>query len=658
MKEYLRYIMKNVTINSLLFLLILSVIAAGIFKDYVNGFVTLVLLPEVQVKAVLSSNEGVEIKTDDVSISTQEKIFGSVKRQIVWQELSSGEYEASFKMIASPTEYIYVPTNSGMTEIRYAVGNNEEVLQRFTETEVNAGFVKIYPFAESYSKVVCQMVIYCVLSAAMFLFALWCHVLLQKGHMFTKILATEYSRERLWFVAVWALLYMIVIIEYKFNIGLPHYIPDNALGDQGGYWATYIFKHGFIDFEHCSKLASFRGYTCYLFSTIARMIGNHTGVDSVVIYLLFPTFFFSWLLTIVLPQLFAYATNKKVVLLQVISSIIIIIYFWNAYLTAVLSDFYSIVSLIAAITYTIAAIRKKKLGNAIVAGLSLGLAINLRVQYYYAVIFIVVVKLTIFIYHKIKKEQIAVFVHTFRGRIRKTYKYIIAICLGFLLISWPQGVINYKAGHIGIIPYDSEYAYANHPTVWAQWNIFLEHGMVLWPRFIGDDQLATMKTQLYSEKAQTLNVPQALDVYANSPIETIVCFVKKMVTGLDIKSNINYPDYINWRNTSGLAFSFVNYLIISIGIYTFARYKKISKDERQMISLFFIGTIVPMMVGHCEWRFFLAAYMIFYFMFSYHFMGEIFINGEQYKQFCNEKYLQFIVFAEIFAFTFSLTLWA
>lgn len=669
LKKMIIDIKKNTVINEQIFLLLLSIIFVGIFKDYVNGIVTCVLLPEARVEIMLPAKVEIEVRTDDVTKDIQEKIFGSQKHEVTWDGNENEGFVAICNFAQDPAEYVFIPYFEGLKEVSYSIDGKNFINHIVTEGESSTGGVKIYPFSTSIHKVVFQLIIYALLIVLFFLLFLQLHILLKKRTVFSRFFTLVYKKDKLWLVGTWALLYIVAVIEYKFNIGLPHYIPDNAIGDQKWYWERYILRSCRIDFEYCAKmLLSFRGYTTCLFSSFSRMIGNHTGIDPVMIYLLFPSFFFSWLATVIMPRLYVYAMKKPVRTCSVIAFTIITVFYWNPYLTAVLMDYYSVTLFFASIAYFILAMKDNKIWAAMLTGISFGVMVNMRVQYFYAMIVIGVGCAAVYLYKNLSNcvgasespKDI------FTGILKKIIKLITSrlgcfawILIAFLLVSLPQGIINYKqTKHIGLLPYDYNQAMGEYSISNVQFNFFLSNGMYFFPYFYADDQLATMKTQIYADRRQELEIVQCLDVYANSPIETIICFIKKIITILDVKSNIQYPDIINWRATSGLAFSFVNYLILAIGLYIFFCYKKITKRERIVSVFILIGNLPTVLVGHCEWRYAFPLYMLLYFAMSFHYVGEVIGDNDNYKTVCNWRFFRFLVVAELIGFLISLTIWA
>lgn len=290
-------------------------------------------------------------------------------------------------------------------------------------------------------------------------------------------------------------------------------MPDNATGDQGGYWATYIFKDGLLDFDYLATLAAFRGYMSYLFTSMARFMGHHLRMDAVKLYLLFPTFAFSWLTTWVLPQLYQLATKRKPRLCQILLSVCMAAYFWNIYLIGALGDFYCIAMFFGFLFYLIKTVQEKKLRYAVWTGLLFGMMTNWRVAYWYELLIMLTVYIIIRLFERPKsKVWIPGYLKCIAIRMKTYVMHLIVAITCFLIIAAPQGIINYKAGRIGLLPYDSPHAYGGYPVTWSGWNTFLSHGMVLWPQFVGDDQLMTMKSQLYADRWQELYPQQAMDV--------------------------------------------------------------------------------------------------------------------------------------------------
>ena len=216
-------------------------------------------------------------------------------------------------------------------------------------------------------------------------------------------------------------------------------------------------------------------------------------------------------------------------------------------------------------------------------------------------------------------------------------------------------MVNYKNDYYGLFTHDSETAYGGHPVSWSMWNTFFTHGMILWPKFIGDNQTASMKNQLYESRSELLHPAQAMDIYAESPVETVVTLVKKTFAMFDYKSNVNYGKEITWRETKGLMFSLFNYMLLLMGLFVLVKHRKNIPSHMQIISwLIFASSVVLSLAGHVEQRGSMAFCAILYMVTTYIFGGELITDKDQYKEICDNGFWNFIVIGEILCFTLSI----
>lgn len=653
--SFFQKIKKDTSVKTIIFLFLLSLFSVSLFKDVVNKVIVYVLLPKEQVAVYLDAPAELTLRTDVLHTRLSAKVD-----HLLLEEKTSDGYRAVFQMTRLPEQHVYVPLTDEMESVEYAVNDGPRISHTFTEEEKGAGFYKLYPFADSYLNVILSMALYFALGLICFIILLLIHLRLQERKLFRAgFWEKEYSKPYRWFLIVWLAIYALGMCQYIFHIGTPHYLPDNALGDQVGYWNRYILKHFFFDFEQV--FATFHGYFMFLIPSLAKGIGKALSVDPVKVYLLFPSMAFSWIITLGMPRLYSYAAGKKAKLVSVLLFGAIFVFYWDAYVIGVLTDVFAAAFFFAFLTYTIKVWREGSLLFAALWGISAACMINIRLNYLYAVEILAVALIIGKVIQKRKERKSLPGENVGHAQSAALWKKripcVLIAVLFFLLVSAPQVIYNYKRGHIGLFPYDSPEAYGGHPVIWSGWNTFLCYGMVLWPQFISDDQLATMKAQLYSDRFETLHPAQAMDVYANSPIETVICLFKKTFTILDTKSNINYGEVIYWRQTPGMLYSFFNYLILLTAFYVLIRYA-LSKKERIAIWLLFLGTFVPQLMAHCEWRNGLTFYLLLYALFSYHFVGEILAEKGKYRDFCRGHFYQFIAFGQLFCFGLSMTLWA
>ena len=648
---------KDTSFKTAVYIFLLALFIVSLFKNPVNRLIVYKLLPKEEVSIILDQPAELSLKSDDVRIT----LPVSVDKLLYETETEDGKYRAVFQMTRVPEQYILVGITEEIDSVSFRIGDNPEEEHTFTEEEKNTGTYKVFPFADSYLKLALSLMIYFGAGITAFCILLVIHVRLQERKLLgAKIWEAEYKHPYIWFFAVWAIIFGIGMWQYVFQVGTPHYIPDNALGDQSRYWNTYIFDGFFFDFN--VDFPVYLGYSIFLPATLAKGFAHLTGLDPVKVYLLFPSFAISLLITLTAPRLYHYASNRPVRTISVVFFGLIVVYFWNSYVIGVLTDMYAAVLFLSVIACFVKIKRKKSILFSLLLGFAAGLMINIRLNYLYAIVFAALAILISRLYlafHKHKAEEQETLQMNRKVKTdRKTAACVLLAVCAFLIVCIPQVVYNYKRGHLGLFPYDSATAYGGYPVIWSGWNTFLSRGMVLWPRFISDDQIISMKTQLYSDRLQVIHPAQAMDVYANSPIETVIVLFKKAFTIMDIKSNINYADRIDWRETSGMMFSFFNYLILLTGGYCLINDRSIPSKAKRVILLVFLGTFVPQLVAHCEWRNGLVMYLILYIAFAYDFVGSILADKGRYAEMCRDGFFRFLAFGELLCFGISMTLWA
>ena len=552
---------------------------------------------------------------------------------------------------------IDLPEDCERIEYEYNEKKREHIL---SDKEKEAGIYKLYPFESSTLKLILTIIFYFSFSLFITVLFIIIHIVLSEGKLTIRLWKKEYSRPFVYFILIWIILYLIGLFQYVYHFELTYYLPDHAIGDQKDYWETYIFKNGFFNFD-VKMTYTFRGYTNYLLSSISKVIGRTIGADPVKVYLVFPSLTISWLITIIIPKLYEFFNHKSPRALSVVLFGAIFVYYWKACITSLTTDIYNNVLFFATIVYAVDYYRKQSIISAIVSGISLGIMTNMHFNFLVSMI-VLVTGYSLVMLIKQGKEGKGKTLKNYLSSIAHvcTKKRIIglfaaAIC--FFIICIPQAIYNSRAGHKGLIPYDTPDSYGGHAVMWEAWNVSLRDGLIQYPRYINDDQMLSIKTQLY-EKNELLNPVQAMDVYANSPIETALVICKKILTVFDYKTNIGYETEIPWRETKGLIFSFFNYIILLSGLFVLLKEKGINSKERIFAWITFVSFIVLRLSGHMEWRISMGFYVILCLLFSYHFIGEIISVKEKYKALCEAGLYKFIAFGILLCMGISMTLWA
>ena len=644
------------TIGNFVFLGLLAFLFVGCFKDTVNSVIVNRLLPKEVVSFSVPGYTDMRIRTGDVRVglSSDNKMISSSE--------ADGAYYAEFLVTQVPEQYIMINVSEEISEIDYRIGNVQKHYSATAE-EKAAGFCKIYPFADSMKKILYSILIYLSGMCLVWCWLIMLHNYLRREGCTGRVFAKEYRKPIIFFAIVFGAVFSIATIQYVFNIDLPAYMPDNAIGDQGGYWGTYIFKDGFFDFEVLAAQAPFRGYTNFFLSSISKVIGARLSIDPVKVYLIFPALAFAWFLAIILPKFYEFFMGRKPKYVTVVAFAVVFTYFYRAWITMCTMDFYTMTLFFAAIVYAIQAYRKESVLDAAIAGLSLSLMINMHYNFGVYMIVIVILYPVCILFKKIfSSEKVAA--KDLFGTIKKAFskRRIIALIVAavcFLIVCIPQTVVNYKNDYYGLFTHDSEDAYNGHPVSWSMWNAFFTHGMILWPVFIGDDQTASMKTQLYENKGEMLHPAQAMDLYAESPVETVATLVKKTFAMFDYKSNVNYGSEITWRETKGLLFSFFNYFLLLAGLFVLIKTRKRIPWHMQVMCWLIFATSVAMnLASHVEQRSSMPFCVILYMAATYIFAGEVVTDKNHYQELCDKGFWRFIVIGEALCFTLSMALWA
>lgn len=633
--------MKKLKQQEIFYILLFSILITCLFKDGVNAL-TMLFIPEKNVIVTAKENDCITILQEDspnglfskcreAASDSSWTYFEGVKGES-WTSLSSNMEGAFFSFSAKsvPNTYIsfLVNGNGGKASIEVSGGVCQEI---DTYSEEPRGQIKrVYPFENSYIKLGLQFFIYsilfCAVAAGMLALN---HLLKTKGLCVSGFfIRTVRIYDIFW---IWILLYSIAIFHYKI-IGIPNYLQ---IGDENFYWNTLLLQNGKLEITYLASLFSPRGYWCYLFQTIARYTGTFLHMDPVLIWLLFPSSFISWFAVIILPVFLKVIGKREARIIEMASFLLIFLISWFWLLTSVTSDLFGVVTLFASILYMLRYCQERRVRFAVFAGINGAVSCSFRVAYVYGIFAFLI--LSIYLISKIKGA----------------WKGFLAGIGVFIFMCTLQFVINAERGHLGFLPYDHGQAWYGRPVITWSADYALTTGNIAYPILATDDQMNTMKQALYHTDSP-LNMTQLLDVFADSPIESIMLIFKKLIIGFDIKTNVAYPDTVNWRGSLGMAFSFFNYWVLLSGFYMMFSKENITFMEKGVAIILFLSIVLPETFMKIEWRYVITGYIILYYMFSYHFIGEIILNKEKYKKLAEgNTYFPFIVFSVLILFSFS-----
>ena len=563
----------------------------------------------------------------------------------------------SFSVPVSPNSYImfWKNINSGSVLIESDGHTNQLDLKSGVE---GGELMKVYPFQNSILPVMVRVVVYFVLCALAFAVLIMTYIQLayRKRHM--SFLCSDAK----WFYIfpIWIALYIFAVMQYK--AGIPNFLE---FGDQVYYWRESLLHAGSWSTEYLAQaLLSFRGYLCNFFPTVAQVAGQYIHVDPVHIYFIFTSGAIAWLVTFVLPGLYKLLTGKTATLHQVTMSLLIYLFFWNGTLTAVLADLFGATAFLSGILFAFRLAKERKIRFACLTGFFWAAACNFRTAYQYGIYVLLAFALLWGLIMMVRRRKANKTYGENEGK--KVYVNALACVAAtvsvFLLVSFPQLQINMSRGHAGFLPYDYAGAWpiATPTQSLLEWsaNHSLDTAYTGYPYMVSDAQMLTMEREAgYQETAGALTIQQILEVYANSPLDSLTYVIKKMFLAFDAKTSVSYPEGVHWRESSGFVYSLLNYFVLGSALYVLFCGKSVKKGERMLAGLLFVGLVLPQMFVHVEWRYFLASYILLYFFFVYHFVGELsaILAKEQTE---GLGYLPYICIVLCAAFTISLTIHA
>lgn len=654
------------SVKEFICIFLFALMISCLFKDGVNGLVEK-LLPESEVTVTTENKKHSAAKGTKVQLLFDGKggnLFEACKKAArkkdwvyvegvygeSWTSLTSNSEGSTFTFNVKRTPNAYIQFSIIKAGGAVSVETSKEKQLIDTSSASNgqeAGEIKVYPFKDSHLKLFLQFFIYFILFVAILVLLLSANFYLKNNIIhIPQFLKREVRIGDIFWI--WLLLYFMAIINYKV-IGIPNYLQ---IGDELSYWNSPLLHNGEINLKYLAGAFSFRGYWCYVFPAIAKGIGSILHVDSIIVYLIFPSIFISVLSAFILPNLKKILCDKSAMVLETVCFLLVFLYSWTFCLTSVLMDLFGLVTLFACILFLLSYYKKEKFVHASVAGIMGAMSCSFRLANIYVIYGFVMVLIA---YKLIKK------IREWNGKLNFDKHFGTGIIIGvfsFLLIMIPQFIINSERGHFGFLPYDGENALDGRSLIATSADVSLTIGSVVNPMYFSDDQMLTMKPRLYDSNSP-LTMTQLFDVFAESPLESFMYIAKKIFIGFDRKTNVQYP-YMTpeWRSSSGMTYSFINYFVLFSGVYI-VLCKKINKDERKVVALLFLTNVLPQTFTHMEWRYIITSYTMLYYIFAFHYMSDIVLETKEYKRLAEkDNYLPFMVIMVFFMFCVSFSLCA
>ncbi len=504
----------------------------------------------------------------------------------------------------TPRKYIAFMANraGGLVEVRS--GNDTLIIDLYRDQD-DSEIYRVYPFGHSKRVIVFKLLFYFVLFCVV-VFILYVVVLLL-GRKYRPLKAFQREIGISDYFFCFGVFWGVGIFLYKV-VGIPNYLQ---VGDELGYWETLLFHNGRFDLDYLSGLFAPRGYWCYIPQTLAQSLGSLLSIDASILWILLLTVCWSLFVCGLFPKLYQSFTGKKALRVHVWALMLILLTTWRQLLTSVLMDSFGMMTFMAFVYFCNQIFEQEKWrGRALAAGIFASISCSFRTANLLGI------------------AGFAVFEFICRKRGKYNYKQVIeSLCIfwmAFVLICLPQLAINLNRGHLGFLPYDHDQAWLGRSvTLWSS-DYAMAHGNVAYPLLATDDQMLSMKNQVYNNETP-LTMEQLLDIYLNSPVEAMMLIGKKLLIGFDQKTNIAHPGdgAVPWRETSGILFSLWNYFLLYSGLYAFCKERDITKRERWFAALVFVLTVLPETFMKIEWRYLMSGYFTIYYFFAFHFVGPL-----------------------------------
>lgn len=557
---------------------------------------------------------------------------------------------AEFSISAAEKNNLYFMfwENKNSGNISVESGNEKHTFSLFSDV-TGGEMLRVYPFQNSFFGVFLKAAIYIMLIVTVFCVLVYIYLRLKRKTVYP----IKIQVNRWHFFGVWLILFIYAQIQYSH--GIPNFLK---FGDQSYYWSINLFApagNGNWAAELSAVMYSFRGYLCHLFPSLAQSIGGALGIDPARIYFLAPTGAVAWLTAYLYPALYLLVTKKNATILHVGVTLLVVLYFWNGTLTALLVDMVGAVAFLTGAVFVLKWIRNRKWWYLAMAGLAWSIACNYRTAYQYGIYVMLILLVAWWVissggiktaFRKIKCDKTRVFIGMFAA----------TIC--FIVIALPQYQLNRVKGHTGLLPYDYPGAWvvegspSDASLLESSANQSLNIGYTGYPITVSDEQMFSIKDSTFA-RTEFLQLPQILEAYISSPFNSLLYVVKKLILAFDLKTNITYPDEIQWASSAGIIFSLLNYFVLISAAYAFFANKRIGGLEKILGATLFFGLVIPQMIVHVEWRYFLASYLYLYYLFAYYFC-ELVIDKSSRKV---GSYLPVLSIGIIFCFLVSFSVY-
>ncbi len=372
--------------------------------------------------------------------------------------------------------------------------------------------------------------------------------------------------------------------------------------DAMNYWQA---RNSFVNNGHFSLLnynSALRGYLFPLLLFIIQWQANLIEVDAQLLFLTYSALFFAGLAFYLLPWFFEVAFTWNTPLIKRLLFFMLMFFFWRGHFLYPLTDFpaLSFFLLSVGILVSIGAHKTKPLW-AVLAGLAVGAAVNIRPVYQASSVLLLIL-LPLF-WNKLRRQE------AFLG--------VVFFLLGMGVILFPQLLVNrthfQKNSPLVLSTYIEEENIYEIQLFWGlktqkyETNIGSDYPFA---SVVYRDPLADKIPQrLLRDKT----IAGYLNIIRSYPVEVAVSYFRHFFNGLDIFFSTPYVKKIHANHCT---FSSINYLVWFLVVY-FSLTHTIEKYTSLGVVLSMLAPVllsVPLVV---EVRFFLPLHILAYGVVSY-----------------------------------------
>jgi membrane protein len=513
----------------------------------------------------------------------------------------------------------------------YKIGTSDKILikskknsQVLDISHYKAGdIIDYFPFKESKILIIYNSIFYLLFSIIIFSIlksiCLVIEKIKEKKYKLNSFFY-DYSPQKM-VLLIYGLIVVYVSIRFFTNKLPKVYLLENA--DENYYWklGEYLKNQDFKNLYKNTYVV--RGYVTYILPTFSQIIGDvfHIQKLSRWIYYLINNMFISLLLGYIVPELYKKLNNKEVKNYQILLLFIIFTIFWKGAYYTVLSDFLGVIFLFWAILNFLNYISCYKKRYAVFTGILLAIASLYRQNYKLGVYLVILLCFIDMGYRYLKNKSF----------LKMKKSFLLYFILGIVLVCLPQIKINYEKGHIGLFTFDRKGSWSyeigndvmksNETLADELMNDSLTYAFIGWPYPKPDVTALKIKKNFSSDINTRISFMQGISAYTVNPIDSMVIIGKKIFLGLNIKTSEIYPKSPYKSNSDSYIFSLLNYFIIATFFY-FIGNKKIrksifSKKEIILGSILILLYILPQLLLHVEWRYYIILYLISYYTFSF-----------------------------------------